>query len=588
MQTTLALVLTLSALPVSPPAAPAAISRAEDSLDLKGAMDHSVRWLRSKQDAQSGAYGGALEPTAWTLLALARCPRHYGVHDGPFVKRGLDYLLGHCAPDGSIHSADANEAERLAQTELVAIVLGHHVTPESARALSNALSWFGEQDSGTTSPRAAAVQNPALAQLTLDKASMFATATLARCASDGSWAGSDTNGGAVQATARAVIDLAECYGLLQPKTPPRSVSPLPRAGALDGESLDRSIIAGARFLVGAADDGLWGAPGQPDAGISAMVLAALHAVPEPRPTEIQNAIDHGLAWLAGLQREDGSIHDGKLYNYVTSASILALARAGDRYQPQLVKARDFLISLQSDEGEGYSPDHHYYGGVGYGGDERPDLSNLQMALEALSASGLESEHAAYQRALTFLERCQNRSESNDLALDENGTVLIAGEDGGAAYSPGASPAGFIELEDGKKIPRSYGSMSYALLKSYIFAGLERDDPRVEALWNWLQENYTLDVNPGFQYVDDPVAAYQGLFYYFNTMARALDLYGAETIVDAAGAEHAWRTELAGRLVAMQSRVDGSWVNGNAPRWWEGNPVLATAYALATLELTRAD
>ena len=35
-------------------------------------------------------------------------------------------------------------------------------------------------------------------------------------------------------------------------------------------------------------------------------------------------------------------------------------------------------------------------------------------------------------------------------------------------------------------------------------------------------------------------------------------------------------------MAMQSPEDGSWVNHNAPRWWEGNPVLATSYALLTL------
>ena len=68
------------------------------------------------------------------------------------------------------------------------------------------------------------------------------------------------------------------------------------------------------------------------------------------------------------------------------------------------------------------------------------------------------------------------------------------------------------------MPRSYGSMSYALLKGYLFAGLAKDDPRVQAVWKWLRENYTLDVNPGFQASDDPTASYQGLFYYFYTMA----------------------------------------------------------------------
>ena len=120
----------------------------------------------------------------------------------------------------------------------------------------------------------------------------------------------------------------------------------------------------------------------------------------------------------------------------------------------------------------------------------------------------------------------------------------------------------------------------------MFAGLERDDPRVQAAWKWLCENYTLDGNPGFQDSSDPTAPYQGLFYYFHSMARALAVFETEVIVDGEGVEHRWQGELAGRLLAMQSRLDGSWINVNAPRWWEGNPVLATSYALLTLQETR--
>ena len=247
------------------------------------------------------------------------------------------------------------------------------------------------------------------------------------------------------------------------------------------------------------------------------------------------------------------------------------------------KARAFLTQLQADEGEGYSEGDLYYGGIGYGGDERPDLSNLQMALEALAASGTEKGDPAFQRALQFLERTQNRSESNDVRLERGGDVIVPGDDGGAGYAPGDSKAGFATLPDGTKVPRSYGSMTYALLKGFLLAGLPKDDPRMQAAWEWIQANYTLDVNPGFEHSADPTAGYQGLFYYFLAMARALDLYGQDVIADADGAKHDWRAELSGRLAAMQRRDDGSWVNENSPRWWEGNPVLATSYALLALE-----
>ena len=34
---------------------------------------------------------------------------------------------------------------------------------------------------------------------------------------------------------------------------------------------------------------------------------------------------------------------------------------------------------------------------------------------------------------------------------------------------------------------------------------------------------------------------------------------------------------------MQNKIDGSWTNQNAARWYEGNPVLATSYALLALD-----
>jgi squalene-hopene/tetraprenyl-beta-curcumene cyclase len=210
-----------------------------------------------------------------------------------------------------------------------------------------------------------------------------------------------------------------------------------------------------------------------------------------------------------------------------------------------------------------------------------------MALDALVKAGVEPGDPTLRKALEFLQRCQNRSESNDVVLAEEGATVKSGDDGGAGYAPGVSKAGMMTLADGTQVPRSYGSMTYALLKGYLLAGLPKDDPRVEAAWRWLTKNYTLDVNPGFEASSDPAASYQGLFYYFHTMARALDLYGTEVVEDAGGTKHAWRSELVGRLATMQ-RQDGSWVNENAERWYEGNPVLATAYAMMALDEATPD
>jgi squalene-hopene/tetraprenyl-beta-curcumene cyclase len=143
--------------------------------------------------------------------------------------------------------------------------------------------------------------------------------------------------------------------------------------------------------------------------------------------------------------------------------------------------------------------------------------------------------------------------------------------------PGYSFANEGQPIDEKTPLRSYGSMGYAGLKSYIYAELKKDDPRVAAAVNWLKHNYTLDENPGI--------GNAGLYYYYHTFAKALTAYGDDTFTDAAGKVHDWRYELMNKLVSLQKN-DGFWVNDNG-RWWENNPVLVTSYSLLALEIAQA-
>ena len=530
-----------------------------DAEVLADELDLALHWLHTRFDKEGGTYGG-LTADAWAVLAFAEAPRKYRPADGPFLARPMANLLAAQQPDGSVRGLDSMLAWR-----------AFDAVPDAApRAAAEKL----RAQLGATSPCA----KPA----SVEAALAHAQELLISRKPNGSF-------GDVVASAQAIHELDHCHALLkehEPKAAPRATQALPRFSPPSAAEIDAALLRGARFLLTQRVDGGWGFGGQRDAGITAMVVGGLLEVRE-RPSEVQAATVQALDALLALQHADGSIHDGQLANYVTSASVLALAKSG---RPQdlaaVQKARAFLVALQADEGEGYSSENRFYGGVGYGDDEKPDLSNMQHALEALNAAGLSKGDATYQKALAFLQRCQNRSESNDLALVRDGQTFVSGNDGGATYAPADSKAGFYELADGKRVPRSYGSMSYALLKCYLFAGLDKSDARVQAVWKWIRENYTLDVNPGFQFSDDPAASYHGLFYYFHTMAKALALYGDARVTDAAGVEHDWRAELCGRLVAMQ-RGDGSWLNENSPRWFEGNPSLATAYALMTLGAARA-
>jgi len=301
--------------------------------------------------------------------------------------------------------------------------------------------------------------------------------------------------------------------------------------------------------------------------ITALVLKCFFDSPA-RPREAEEPfLARGVAYLVSKVHASGAIYDRDLPLYNTSIAVLALRASGNPdYEPTIQRARAFLVEMQADEGEGLGSADLSYGGFGYGPDSRPDMSNLSTAVDALREAGLPQDSPVWERVVTFVSRCQNNTSTNDAAA--------VGEDGGLYYSPTESKAGQVTLSSGQLGYKSYGSMTYAGLKSFIYAHVERDDPRVEAALQWVRNHYTLEENPEM--------GNQGLYYYYHTFAKALDAYGEETLVDDSGAEHHWRAELAEKLLSLQ-REDGSWQNVH-PRWWESNPVLVTPYAVLTLEI----
>ena len=313
------------------------------------------------------------------------------------------------------------------------------------------------------------------------------------------------------------------------------------------------------------------------------------------------AVARGVEFLLSFKQPDGGIYDRVLPSYNTSIAVSALARAGTPDATAAIPpAQRFLIGLQwsedshSDEiseqlGVGkVDADHPFYGGVGYGSHGRPDLSNLSFMLQALHDSGYEAESPPFQRALVFLERVQMDARFNDMpyaqGATEGGFVYATGPEADQIRE-GQSQAGSFEetLDDGSVVSRlrCYGSMTYAGFKSYIYAELNRDDPRVIAAHDWIARNYTLDENPG---IGD-----EGYYYYLATFARALDAWGDPTVeVILAESEsgeretepHRWAEDLVETLTVAQ-QPDGSFALRH-DRWLESDPVLVTAYGVLAL------
>ena len=367
--------------------------------------------------------------------------------------------------------------------------------------------------------------------------------------------------------------LVFCFGLAS-IIPVHGQEQPPTKMPLDLEQqLTQSIARGIVFLKqrGQNEDGSF----SPETGVAVTALC-VRAFLEHHPQATGDPlVINGLKYIEQRVQSDGGIYEtGSRYrNYETSIAVGALIQANHdkRFDSVLARAEAFLKQIQWDEGEGVTKEDAAYGGAGYGSHERPDLSNTAFLVEALKELGNDSEDEAIQKALQFIVRTQNLpGHGND--TEHAGKI----GDGGFYYTPAAGGQTKAEPTANGGL-RSYASMTYAGLKSMIYAGLTKDDPRVVAAMEYIQNNYALDSNPGM--------GKAGLYYYYHTFAKALDAAEIEVLDDADGKPHVWRKELAQSLIDRQ-QDDGSWVNRENERWLEGDRQLVTAYALMALAYCR--
>jgi hypothetical protein len=141
-----------------------------------------------------------------------------------------------------------------------------------------------------------------------------------------------------------------------------------------------------------------------------------------------------------------------------------------------------------------------------------------------------------------------------------------------SHSPAVAPADHWQAESRL---RAYGSMTYAGFKSYLYAGLSKDDPRVRAARQWIAQNYTVDENPN--------VGTDGQYYYYVVFAKAMHAFGEPTVPVPSGSRD-WRVDLINKLAELQT-ADGSFRPVD-DRWMENDPVLITAYTMNALQHAR--
>lgn len=335
----------------------------------------------------------------------------------------------------------------------------------------------------------------------------------------------------------------------------------------------------------------------PSVGFTGLAVAALAG--GPCREACAEAIGRGTDWLVSKQSEDGSFGEGPagafLKSYSTAIALMVLAEVdAKKHEKQIRGAQAYLKNNQVREGI-------HKGGSGYG-DSAPDkegikvkeyanMSTTGFAAEGLKRSGLPQDDEFWKLVGEFCRKVQNSTEVNRdekwiAVLKEKG--LSIGDDGGLYYAPIADPkeaskAGTKKLAD-REVILSYGSMTYEGIKTYLYAGFSKDSPEVKAAIDWVRKNYTVEGHPGFPFEEGKRDHLTGLYYYYVSMAKALDAYGESPLKTFDGTEHPWANEMVTQLQKLQQK-DGSWKNEN-PRWYESVPELCTSYALLAWNAAR--
>ncbi len=356
------------------------------------------------------------------------------------------------------------------------------------------------------------------------------------------------------------------------------------------KSAKDSIQKGVNYLTDKqAEDGSW--CNHP--AITALACTALlNSHSTLNPEFRKEAVEKGRKFILKFVQKDGSIwvagQPREFPTYTTAIVLTFLAINKNPEDEDVMRgARKYLLSCQLDENNPANPvkpDDPAYGGIGYAKDGKAhaDLSNTQWALEALyltdyldkepkakSPDDTKKSDLAWKNAVQFMSRLQHLPESNDqvwVVKDKNDPNY-----GGFIYKPEDSKMDEKFKEQGL---RAYGSMTYAGLKSMIYAKLKKDDPRVRAAAEWAANHYTLDENPG--------VGPAGHYYYITTFAKAHAVLGDEVVETPDKQKHLWREDVIKKLLSMQ-KDNGEWYNDKHGRFMESIPELVTSYSLISLE-----
>ena len=377
----------------------------------------------------------------------------------------------------------------------------------------------------------------------------------------------------------------------------RSSGFLPAVGLLEGRS--DFYLRMHRLLAGSGESRSRSGPRWCSCAAAGMTLVILpasmlslgappnFAAPQPATPNLiavrlqaRRLIRHGLSFLAQHQESNGAWL-GRYGPAVTALAVRGFVEAGiPMRNVHVQRALRFIERSRHADGGFYNnvePDYNtaivlrtlsMLPGNRYRRQARRGLAFLRQRLSKLRAvahinSGWYSGRSILRELMktpgylsTPMSRCVPASQIN------------------AGLPPSCMELDPAERSD-NTILSQYGRITYAQLKSMIYAGLGPHDPRVVRLSRWISGHYTLADNPSEN-------SSMGVYYYYLVFAQTLGATGRSSVLDSSGVRHNWRRDLV-RELARRCRPGGFWRNTGNSAWLEGKPVMATTYAVLALD-----
>ncbi len=342
----------------------------------------------------------------------------------------------------------------------------------------------------------------------------------------------------------------------------------PTVPVVSRTDIEQSVVQGLDWLAaGQSPDGSWGL----SVGVTGLVVLAFTGAGYDYTNQ---TVQRALAYMRPYYNPiEGTLADAFL-NYESAISIMAMSAAGDPQDKSTIEGvTAFLQNLQFIDDTPYkmTKDWYYGGWPNYAG--IADISNSQFALLGLQCAELynpaiQLDPLVWEAATTFNHMCQNWPDLNTMPWAHN-TSLPSQGDGGFVYNANRSrtPKGDDAFE-------SYGSITAAGLFNYLVSGNDPTQPEVVAARKWLDARYTLSDNPNMERM--------GILYYLWTQTRVLAMSTQDWVVDGSGKLHDWRAEIAEHFMGIQG-AEGGWPGSVNTDWREGEPELASMYALLALQ-----